>query len=115
MIFKLDYFYILLGLMLAVVAAMSFRDKGNPRRFTTGLFWALYAVVYLVGERLPPIMAGIIVIVMALVAGLGGVALGQYGTLTEKDRRDSAKKLGNRLFIPALTIPVTTMISAQSC
>jgi uncharacterized membrane protein len=111
-IFKLDYFYILLGLMLAIIAVLSFRDKANPRRFTTGLFWALYAVVYLVGERLPPIVAGVIVILMALVAGLGGVKLGHYGTFTEQERRESASKLGNRLFIPALTIPITTMIGS---
>jgi uncharacterized membrane protein len=112
MIFKLDYFYILLGLMLAIVAAMSVRDKANPRRFTTGLFWGLYALIYLAGERLPPIAAGVIVIAMALIAGLGGLKHGHYGTFTEQERRDSARKLGNRLFIPALTIPITTMIGS---
>jgi uncharacterized membrane protein len=109
MIFPLDYFYILLGVMLSIVAIMSFRDKANPRRLTTGSFWALYSVVYIAGEHLPPIVAGITVIVMALIAGLGGVALGHYGTLTEEQRRGHAKKLGNRLFIPALIIPVTTI------
>jgi uncharacterized membrane protein len=111
-IFKLDYFYILLGLVLAIVACMSFRDKTNPRRFTTGSFWALYAVVYLVGARLPPVLAGVIVIVMVLIAGLGGLKVGRYGTFTEQERRDSARKLGNRLFLPALTIPITTMIGS---
>jgi uncharacterized membrane protein len=111
-IFKLDYFYILLGLVLAIVACMSFRDKTNPRRFTTGSFWALYAVVYLVGARLPPVLAGVIVIVMVLIAGLGGLKVGRYGTFTEQERRASARKLGNRLFIPALTIPITTMIGS---
>lgn len=112
MIFPLDDFYILLGMMLLIIAILSFRDKANPRRWTTGLFWALYAVVYLAGEHLPPIVAGIIVIVMALIAGLGGIALGRYGVLTEQERRDHARKLGNRLFIPALIIPVTTMVGS---
>jgi len=112
MIFKLAHFYILLGLMLAMVAAISFRDTANPRRFTTGAFWALYAVVYLVGERLPPVLAGVIVIAMVLIAGLGGLRVGRYESFTEQERRDSARRLGNLLFLPALTIPITTMIGS---
>jgi uncharacterized membrane protein len=112
MIFTLDYFFILLGLMLSVIAVMSFLDQANPRRLTTGLFWALYAAVYLVGERLPPALVGSIVIVMAVIAGFGGVALGKYGELSAQQRRSSAQKLGNRLFIPALIIPVATMIGS---
>ncbi len=112
MIFTLDYFFILLGLMLSAIAVMSFMDQANPRRLTTALFWALYAVVYLAGERLPPTLVGIIVIVMAIIAGFGGVALGKYGELSGPQRRSSAQKLGNRLFIPALIIPVATMIGS---
>lgn len=112
MIFTLDYFYILLGLMLAVIAVMSFLDQANPRRLTTSLFWALYAAVYVAGERLPSALVGIIVIVMAAIAGFGGVAMGKYGELSAQQRRSSAQKLGNRLFIPALIIPVATMIGS---
>ncbi|SMB26825.1 membrane hypothetical protein [Serratia proteamaculans] len=32
------------------LAVMSFRDRANPRRVTTGLFWALYGLVFLVGD-----------------------------------------------------------------
>lgn len=112
MIFSLDNFFVLLGLMLAIIAVMSFCDKANPKRFSTGLFWALYALVYLAGQHLPPILVGVIVIVMGLDAGFGGVAMGHHDTLTEQDRRKSAKKLGNRLFIPALLIPITTMVGS---
>jgi uncharacterized membrane protein len=112
MIFILDYFFILLGLMLAVIAVMSLLDKSNPRRWSTGAFWALYAIVYLAGERLAPALVGVVVIVMALIAGCGGVALGKYNELSAQARSSSAQKLGNRLFIPALIIPVVTMIGS---
>jgi len=112
MIIVLDYFYLVLGAMLAVAAAMSLRDRHNPKRFSTALFWALYSLVYLVGERLPPALAGLLMIVMALIAGFGGVALGKYGFLPERERRASAQRLGHRLFIPALIIPLVTMIGS---
>ena len=109
---KLDHFYIVLGLMLVVAAVMSLRDRHNPKRYSTSLFWALYALVYLAGEQLPPAVAGLVMVSMALIAGFGGVSLGKYGTLTKEERAASAQKLGHRLFIPALIIPAVTMIGA---
>jgi uncharacterized membrane protein len=112
MIIRLEYFYYLLGIMLALVSLMSFADRSNPRRWTTGLFWALYAMVYLVGERLPPATAGLAMIVMALLAGFGGVRSGKPDVLSDETRRASAVRLGHRLFVPALVIPAVTMAGA---
>jgi len=108
----LDHFYLVLGAMLALMAFMSLRDKHNPRRYATALFWGLYAVLYLAGEQMAPAAAGLLMVVMALIAGFGGVSLGKYETLPEGERRASAKRLGHWLFLPALLIPVTTMIGA---
>jgi uncharacterized membrane protein len=112
MIIAVDVFYLLLGLMLAVIAVLSWRDTANPKRYSTALFWALYATVYLVGERIPPMAAGALMILMGLIAGFGGVSLGKYGTLSASERKTSAQKLGHRLFIPALAIPVITLIGS---
>jgi uncharacterized membrane protein len=112
MILKLDYFYVILGLMLLMVAVMALRDRDNPRRYSSALFWALYAVVYLAGEALPPVAAGLLMVLMALIAGFGGVRLGRYGERTPEQRRDSAQRLGHRLLIPALIIPAATMIGS---
>lgn len=112
MIFKLDYFFVLLGLMLASIAVMSFADKGNPRRWATGSFWALYALIYLIGERLPAEWVGVGVVAMALIAGFGGVTMGKHHDLPLKEKQASAARLGHKLFIPALVIPLTTIIGA---
>lgn len=112
MIILLDYFYLALGAMLAASAVMSLRDKDNPRRYSSALFWGLYAAVYLVGERIPPALVGVIMIVMALIAGCGGVTLGKYGVRSAEEKTTSARGLGHLLFIPALIIPVVTMIGS---
>ncbi|XLZ72979.1 DUF979 domain-containing protein [Massilia sp. SR12] len=112
MIVRVEYFYYLLGIMLAMTSLLSFGDRSNPRRWTTGLFWALYAMVYLVGERLPPAMVGLSMIVMALLAGFGGVRSGKPDVLPDDARRASAARLRHRLFIPALVIPAVTMAGA---
>jgi uncharacterized membrane protein len=111
-IVSLDHFYVLVGLLLAVTAFMSARDKGNPRRWSSALFWGLYALVYLAGERMPPAAAGVLMIAMALIAGLGGVGHGKHPTLPEPERRASASRLGHKLVIPALVIPLVTIIGS---
>lgn len=112
MILKLDYFYYVLGAMLLMVAWMALRDRHNPKRYSSALFWALYAVVYLAGEQLPPIAAGLLMVLMALIAGFGGVTLGRYGDRSEAERHSSAQRLGHKLLIPALLIPITTVIGS---
>jgi uncharacterized membrane protein len=112
MIIKLDYFYWLLGAVLALIALLTVADRSNPRRYTTALFWALYAMIYLAGEVLPPELAGLAMVVMALLAGLGGVRMGAPKTPSESERRSNAQRLGHKLFVPALVIPAVTMAGA---
>lgn len=109
---KLEFFYLVLGAMLALIGLMSLRDRSNPRRWTTALFWELYALVYLAGEQLAPATAGLLMIAMALIAGFGGVRLGTYGSRSEAERRGSAAALGHRLLIPALLIPLVTVLGS---
>ena len=117
--FQQSYLYWLAGAVLLIVAVMSWQDKANPRRFTTGLFWGIYGVLFLLGDwtfslfgdkRAVHIAVGIAVVVLALIAGFGGVKLGSYHQRTQQQREESASRLGNRLFFPALAIPVVTVI-----
>jgi uncharacterized membrane protein len=110
MILSITYLYWLVGLVLLITAGMILSDREHPRRFASGGFWLVYAVIFLVGDRLPPALVGALVIVMALIAGGGGVLAGAARTLSEGARRASAARLGNALFVPALTIPAITVL-----
>ena len=112
MIFSLAFLYVLVGLLLGVVALLTLLDRDHPRRFTSALFWGLYAFVYLAGDVIPAALAGAVMLAMALLAGCGLVRQGRHGTLPEAERRASAARLGNKLFLPALVIPVVTVLGA---
>ena len=58
------------------------------------------------------VVIGVVVIVMALLAGLGGVGSGKHRALSEQDSKASATRLGHKLFIPALSIPLVTVIGS---
>ncbi|MBJ7312053.1 DUF979 domain-containing protein [Rugamonas sp. CCM 8940] len=112
MILVVDYFYMVLGAMLALIGLMSWRDRSNPRRHSTALFWWMYALIYVAGERLAPAVAGALMVTMALLAGFGGVRLGSYGQRSDAERQASAVKLGHKLLLPALTIPLVTVLGS---
>lgn len=112
MTLMLDHFYVLVGLLLGAVAVMNLLDRSNPRRYTSALFWGLYALLYLAGERMPAAAVGALMILMALVAGFGGVHGGKASMPTDDERRASAARLGNRLFLPALLLPIVTVVGS---
>jgi uncharacterized membrane protein len=111
-IVALEYVYLLVGLLLAAVTIVTLRDASNPRRYSTAAFWGMYALLYLFGERMPPMAAGLMMIAMALLAGFGGVKMGRHEALPEQQRQASARRLGHKLLIPALVVPVVTIIGS---
>lgn len=106
----LTWVYWLLGAYFAAIAWRGWRDRGNPRRHTTASFWGLLAVLLFVAERMPPMWVGVAVVVLALLAGLGGLRMGRYDESTAEEKRHEAERLGNRLFGPALLIPLVTLV-----
>lgn len=114
MIIPIQYLYYLVGIVLAITAVMTLRDASNPRRYSAGLFWALYAIVFLVGDLLPAVWVGAIAVLMAVIAGFGGVLGGRHQPRTDAQYLESARRLSNKLFVPALAIPLITMLGTLS-
>lgn len=114
MILSIQHLYYLVGAILVLTAGMTLADASHPKRYSSALFWALYASVFLIGEKLPPVWVGTGVVVMALIAGLNGVGSGHHVARTAEQYLASAKRLGNKLFMPALAIPLVTVIGTLS-
>ena len=108
----LDAVYLLAGLMFAATAVINFRDRANPKRLKSTLFWGLYAVTFIFGSWLPPFVTGCMAILMALTAGIGGLGKSSVSEPDATARRGLAERFGNRLFIPALMIPLVTLIGS---
>lgn len=101
--------YWLLGAYFAALAWRGWRDAGNPRRLTTGLFWALLALLLFAAERMPVRLVGVCVVALVLIAGFGGLRMGRYAESGPEEKRAEAARLRNRLFWPALLIPAITL------
>ena len=102
--------YLVAGLMFAGFAVMSLGDRTNRKRLGNGAFWGLVSTSFLLGDRLGDVGNGVLVLALALLAGTGRLGVGAPATTSPDERQDMAHRLGARLFLPALVIPVITLI-----
>ena len=92
--------YTFAGLVFAAYALLSLMR----RRFGNAAFWALIAVSFLGGDLLGDFGNGLLVLALVALAGMG--------VLRKPDIVESAEdgsRHGNKLFLPALIIPVTAL------
>jgi uncharacterized membrane protein len=108
----LDVVFTLAGLLFATFAVLNLVDRTNPKRFGSAAFWGAYAVTLLFGSLLGDFVNGCLVLVLVLVGGIGGLGRGEPRAASADERRASAARWGNRLFIPALIPPVLTLLAA---
>jgi uncharacterized membrane protein len=109
-VITLEHVYWLSGLTMVGVAIVNWRDRSNPRRFNNTAFWGVYAITFLAGSYLPDLVNGVLVMVMVLVASIRGLGQGEQAGPTRDEREASARRWGNKLFIPALAIPIVTVL-----
>jgi len=114
---RIEYVYWLCGALLAACALHDLR----ARRLAAAAFWGILAAIFLGGDAvaaaaahgdaLPAQGVGIAVIMLAFIASSGALRRlpETSDAAASARRRDSAARLGHRLFVPALLIPFGTL------
>lgn len=106
---SLSFLYVLVGLLLLWVALLTFQNRQQPKRITSALFWASYGLIFLIGDYLPSIVVGLIVVLLAVLAGTGALSCALPSSLSKEQLEHSMQRLGKRIFLPALLIPLFTV------
>lgn len=104
--------YPVAGLFLLACAWQVLRDRANPRRLSSALFWGLLAVGFLAGDRLDDETLGLLVLTLAVIAGSGGLRASPPQEVDPQRRDERAMRLGHRLFLPAVAISLLTLAGA---
>lgn len=105
----LPFLYTVAGLVFAAFAVLSVVDRTNPRRFGNGGFYGLVALSFLAGDVLGDVGNGLLALGLVGIAGTRMMGTGARATTSVEERRAEAQARGNRLFLPALVIPVTAL------
>ncbi len=100
-----EWLYALAGAAFALWALLSLRD----RRWGNAGFWALLAASFLLGSHVSDLVNGLLVLAMVAIAGAGRLTRSDSVTTTPEERQVLAARLGNRLFLPALVVPLAAV------
>ena len=100
----LNAVYWLAGIMFAGFALRTLVQRRDARRIATASFWALLATSFLLGDRLGDVGNGVLVVAIVLVG-----ASGRTGPAPRDETAADAAAGGNRLFVPALMIPIVAL------
>lgn len=100
-----EWLYWLAGAFFAVWAILSLRDQ----RSGNAAFWGILSGSFFLGSHLSDLANGILVLALVGIAGLGGLNRSDPETTTLQKRETLSSKLGNKLFFPALIVPVTAV------
>jgi uncharacterized membrane protein len=106
----MHWLYLLAGAMFAAFAILSALDRRHSKRLGNAAFWALMALSLLAGDLIGDFGNGLLVLGLAGLAGFGLIGRSQPPTTSAEERQGWSEKLGNRLFLPALIIPVTALL-----
>ncbi len=110
-VFSLDAVYVVTGVVLLIFAWMTFADRSNPRRVGSGLFWLTLGIIFAFGSLMPYWLTGLLVLFMVALDGAGRVGRGAHQS-DQASQAEHARRLGNRIFVPVLAIPIVTFAFA---
>ncbi|MHC5269883.1 DUF979 domain-containing protein [Enterococcus sp. LJL98] len=100
----LEFFYILVGLLLMMTAVRTFKDTSNPVRLGTGLFWLLLGIIFAGGNAIPHFLSGVLLTIMGGLTLFKQVKIGKTATMTEEEGEAGAKRIGSWIFFPAIAL-----------
>lgn len=109
----LGFVYVLMGIITGGAALLHALDSTHPRRLDNVVFWGIYAITFLAGSYLSDFANGCLVIAMVASATIRGLGAARPSNSTAAESAKGATRgaaRGNVLFVPALTIPVVTLL-----
>ena len=100
-----EWLYWLAGAFFAFWSILSLRDQ----HFGNSVFWGILAGSFFLGTHLSDWANGVLVLALVAIAGLGGLKRSEPETTTNDEREKLSQTFGNKLFIPALIVPITAV------
>lgn len=111
----LEVFYIFMGFMSVYAGVRNLLDKTNKARYGTFVFWTALGVVIAFGRWIPAVADGVLIIVMVIPAIFRQVRKGaasDAGAPSESEVAANFKRIGMRIFVPALCLGLFAIIGA---
>lgn len=87
--------------------------QNEKRRIGTFLFWSILGFIFIAGPWIPYALTGGLLLVLGCLTASGQVQMGKFVPSEASFRKAQADRLGNKIFIPAITIGVVALCLSQ--
>lgn len=111
--YLIEFFFVLTGLLMAYTGGRVVMDPNHPARFGTGLFWLILAATFALGQVIPYEVTGILILIMGALTLFNQVKVGPVTTASEEESQAHSDRLGNRIFIPVVSLALIAILLAQ--
>ena len=108
----LEVLFFVMGLICIHAGVKNLRDKENPSPYGTAVFWCSLGVVLAIGRFIPPIISGILVLIMGVPAIIKRVKSGKINTPSLEETGKTFKEVGMKILIPTLSIGIFAIVFA---
>lgn len=109
----LEIFYIMLGLFFILTMMFTLKDKNHKTRYGTSLFWGILGIIFILGEVIPSVITGSLIVVIGALAAFNQINIGTLKDLDTTFASLKSKEIGIKIFIPSLIIALVALIIAQ--
>jgi len=104
-----EFFYIIIGIIFIICGVYALRDKNLKTRIPTAIFWFLLAFTFIIGPYIPRWITGVCILVIAGLTSMNQVKQPKTDVPSEEFTRKSADRIGNKIFIPAISLAVVAV------
>lgn len=109
----LEFFFILIGLQLVYTAYKVFKNPTNSKRIGTSLFWLDLGLLFMLGKFLSNLVSGLLVALLGVISLFRQFEISQFKPFDQEKLEKDAKKYGNKIFIPVLSLAVISVTLAM--
>lgn len=107
-----EIFYGMIGVIFILNGVKAYKDRDCKKRITTTAFWFITAAAFMAGPYLPAWITGLCVVIMAILAAIGGVTQSKSDVPTADETRKAADKVRYKVFLPAVILALSAVLAA---
>lgn len=105
----LEFFFVLIGLQLMYTAFKTAKDTSNSKRMGSTIFWLDLGLLFMFGKALPSVVSGLLVVLLGLITLFKQFEISQFTPIKAEVLEGRAKKFGNWIFVPVLSLAVVSV------
>lgn len=109
----LEFIFIIIGLQFFYTAFRVAKSDNNDKKATTVIFWVILGVLFALGKVIPAMVSGILVVIIGILSLINGIVVKGAIINDEAKEIEGSNRLGNKIFIPVITMAVLAIILAK--